>query len=427
MKRYAPVAFIILFTLSGLTAGAELCTIDPVPAATLMLPYFEVDLDNPDGVNTIFSVTNASASAALFHVVVWTDLSVPTLDFDVYLTGFDTQSFSLRDIFVEGRIPVTASDGQDPTDTISPQGPISQDINFASCNLQMPPPDPAMNALYISHAQAAHTGNFSPLLGGCAGQALGDNIARGYITIDSVVACSLLFPGDPGYFGGGIPDHRNILFGDYAIVDGLNNFAHGDTLVHIESAQGRTFSGTPQSPFVPGDYTFYGRYVAGTALDQREPLPTITGVRYAVGGVNSDSTDLIVWRDSKRNQNTFTCGTVPSWYPLGETQVVMFDEEENPFVPFDTCTISPCAPTVLVPFPAEANRVAVNAPDLPTPYDSGWVYLNLNTTVGGLFDPFAQSWVTAVTSSQGRFSFGLQAAQFDSACNPSQIILPVGP
>lgn len=49
-------------------ARAEIGTIDAVPAATLLLPYFEVDLTNPNGITTLFSVNNASASAAVAHV-----------------------------------------------------------------------------------------------------------------------------------------------------------------------------------------------------------------------------------------------------------------------------------------------------------------------------------------------------------------------
>ncbi|MBV8202108.1 MAG: hypothetical protein JOZ15_15925, partial [Acidobacteria bacterium] len=58
-------------------AAAVICTIDAVPAATLLLPYFEVDLNNPNGLTTLFSVNNASATAVLVHVVIWSDLSVP--------------------------------------------------------------------------------------------------------------------------------------------------------------------------------------------------------------------------------------------------------------------------------------------------------------------------------------------------------------
>lgn len=426
MKRSSAVFFTVLLLMSGLTASAEICTIDPVPAATLLLPYFEVDLDDPNGINTIFSITNASATAVLAHVVFWTDLSVPTLDFNIYLTGYDSQAINLRDAFVNGILPRTASDGQDPTDTISPQGPMSQDINFASCTGQFPFSNPVMPPVYIAHVQAAHTGQFSPLLGACAGQTLGDNIARGYVTIDTVSSCTLLFPGDAGYFGAGIVTNQNVLFGDYAFVDSNNNFAQGDTMVHIEATGIPFRGGAAYAPFVPGDYTFYMRYVGGTAVDQREPLPTVTAARYTIGGAFSGGTDYIVWRDSKRNQNPFTCGTAPAWYPLAADQVVMFDEEENPFVPGDTCTVSPCNPLVLVPFPAEAQRVAVNSFDLPTPFDFGWTWLNLNTTVIGdpLLTPYAQSWVSVVRDAEGRFSVGHAATQLDSACDPLTTVLP---
>src|SRR5689334_22020268 len=126
------LALLSLLGLGG-RAFAVIGTIDDVPAATLLLPYFELDLSNQNGVNTLFSINNASATAVLAHVTVWTDQSVPALDFDVYLTGYDVQTISLRDILQNGNLPITASAGQDPNDTISPQGPASQDINFASC------------------------------------------------------------------------------------------------------------------------------------------------------------------------------------------------------------------------------------------------------------------------------------------------------
>ena len=39
-------ALLCLLALAG-SASAVICTIDDVPAATLLLPYFEVDLGNP--------------------------------------------------------------------------------------------------------------------------------------------------------------------------------------------------------------------------------------------------------------------------------------------------------------------------------------------------------------------------------------------
>jgi hypothetical protein len=132
------IALLCLLALAG-SASAVICTIDAVPAATLLLPYFEVDLGNSNGQTTLFSINNASATAVLAHVVVWSDLSVPVLDFNIYLTGYDVQTINLWDV-LHGTLPRTASDGQDPQDTISPQGAFSQDSNFASCTGLLPAP-----------------------------------------------------------------------------------------------------------------------------------------------------------------------------------------------------------------------------------------------------------------------------------------------
>src|SRR3954451_15306565 len=210
------LALVGLLALGG-QAQAVICAIDEVPAATLLLPYFAVDYTSPDGSgqNTLFSINNASATAVLAHVVVWTDLSVPVLDFNIYLTGYDVQTISLRDLFT-GWMPQTASAGQDPADTISPKGAFSQDINFPSCNGLLPPPNP-LPPDFVSHLQLSMTGKPSPVFGGlCAGRDLGDNIGRGYITVDVVNNCTLRFPGDPGYFlpgGTGDATNQNVLWG----------------------------------------------------------------------------------------------------------------------------------------------------------------------------------------------------------------------
>jgi hypothetical protein len=415
-------------------AQAVICTVDDVPAATLLLPYFEQDIGDPWGNTTLFSINNASATAVLAHVVVWSDLSVPVLDFNVYLTGYDVQSVSLRDILVYGVLPHTASDGQDPADTADPndgisnQGSFSQDINFASCTGQLPPP--VLPPSFISHLQNSLTGQFSSILGGCAGLDRGDNIARGYITIDTVNNCTLRFPGDAGYFvagGGGDATNQNVLWGDYFYISEGQNFAQGETLVHVEA------SATNPETSVPGEYTFYGRYVAWTAADNREPLSTNFAVRYVQGGAFTGGSDLVVWRDSKVNQGAFKCGTLPAWYPLGQEQVVVFDEQENPEQP-ETLPVSPQPPgDVINPFPAEANSTPVGSEELPASPDFGWLFLNLNTTVAAAGanppeDPgAAQAWVSVLISAEGRFSVGFDAIQLDSACQASHQLLGDAP
>src|SRR5258708_7626474 len=167
----APFACLLAaaFLLAPAGAFAEICSLDKAPAATLLLPYFEVDLDNPNGQTTLFSLNNASATAALVNVVLWTDLGVPTLDFQVYLTAYDIQTTTLRDVF-NGVVPRPATAGTDPTDPVSPKAQSSQDINFASCFAPLPPP--AMPAALVAHLRAVHTGKFSAILNGCGGPAL---------------------------------------------------------------------------------------------------------------------------------------------------------------------------------------------------------------------------------------------------------------
>jgi hypothetical protein len=436
----------------GVPAVAEICTIDDVPAATLLLPYFEVNLADPAGVTTLFSINNASASAAVAHVTLWTDQSIPTLDFDVYLTGYDVQTINVRDIF-NGNLPVTADDGADPGDTANPndgisnQGALSQDINFpgSSGPCVAAYTNPVLDNFRITNLRAAHTGQNAPAYGGCLGANYGDNIVRGYITVDSVTQCNLLFPSSATYFSGGIADNRNILWGDYFYVNNGQNFAQGETLVHVEACTpGNGFSGYVGNgagfcPFAPGEYTFYGRYASVAGQDQREPLSTTFATRFINGGVFDGGTDLIVWRDSKTIptgvNGPYTCGstTRPAWFPLNQTDVVAFDEQENPQ---DLCftgdIVSPPLGGAQTCFPLEAQRVSLSGGNIigsdPTPdAEFGWMYLNLNTAVAGItypaIDPnIAQAWVTTVMDAEGRFSVGFDAIQLDSACDPSNVI-----
>src|SRR5262245_12517274 len=202
MHSGAKSAFVLLAFLGLVLAGspvhALIGTIDDVPGSTLLLPYFEVDLDHPDGINTLLSINNASATAILAHVVLWSDLSVHVLDFNVYLTGYDVATISLRDLLVNGVAPRSASVGQDPDDTISPHGDFSQDINFASCKGFLPLPN--VPAPMLAYVQAALTGKSTDFLGTpqCFGRDLGDRIARGYLTADTVNACTNDFPTSSG-------------------------------------------------------------------------------------------------------------------------------------------------------------------------------------------------------------------------------------
>jgi hypothetical protein len=418
MKKIALcLALLGLLGLGG-QALAVICTIDEVPAATLLLPYFEVDFDNPNGANTLFSINNASATAVLAHVVVWSDLSKVVLDFNVYLTGYDVQTISVSDL-LHGILPQTASAGQDPSDAISPKGNFSQDINFASCSGLLPPPA-SLAPSFIAHLQAATTGQPDALFSNnCFGRALGDNIGRGYITVDTVNSCTFLDPGDSTYFSS-IATFQNVLWGDYFYVNNAQNLADGNPLVHIEASL------TDPATTTAGEYTFYGRYdtTPFNAEDHREPLSTNFATRFLNGGTFTGGTDLIVWRDSHSASETpFICANLASanpWYPLGQEGIVIFDEQEQPnLVPPFPVSPQP-GPTVIVPFPAETQSVHVGGESLQTVPDFGWLYLDLNTTITAEPHPLDaaadQAWVVTRMTSEGRFSVGFDAVQLDSAC-----------
>ena len=405
-------------------ASAAVCHGESVPAATLLLPYFEVNLDDPNGLTTLFSIDNAAAGAVLAHVAIWSDLSVPLVNFDVYLTGYDVQTINLRDVIVHGNLPQTASAGQDTGDVVSPKGPLSQDLDFATCQGKLPPPP--LSATELAHLQAALTGRPSPVLGGkCAGQALGDNMARGYVTVDTVANCTSRFPGDPGYFaanGAGDATDQNVLWGVWAIVDAAHGFAEGSTMVAIEA------DGTNPATSTPGNYTFYGRYDGWSAVDHRAPLSTTFVTSYAVAGPFDAGTDLLVWRDAKVAQAPFPCPAspgAPRWLPLGQEGIQVFNEQEQVVV--SQCQFN--CPFTPLAFPAAAQRTRVGGAALPVPFAFGWLYLDLNFVNGAVAGPnppadplAAQAWVVMAQASHAHFAVARDAFRLDSACTANHFV-----
>ncbi|MCP3959597.1 MAG: hypothetical protein GY719_17245 [bacterium] len=487
---YRVLAVTLAIGLAGVPALAELCTIDVVPAATLLLPYFEVGLTPTDedpvtserSVDTFFSVNNASSAPAVAHVVLWGDWSLPSIDFDIFLTGYDIETVSLADVFNNGNLPITAHATNDPADSFSPHGQTSQNPAwdsapdnpanplFPGCDTNLPlGTNPVLDRVadpmfkgFSRRVRGGHTGRGLGDRGAatdCIGQAhdetgFGGNdfIARGYVTIDNVTDCNLLFPNQPGYFGTGLTSEVNQLWGDWFIVQ--DGRAIGDSLVAIEASD--------KGIFLPGDTTFYGRYVDGLATDQREPLSSTWATRYFEPNALFDGgTDLLVWRDSKCQVSVSGFDTdgaggcvptagAPPWWPLEETQVVAFDLQEDAT---ELCTeipalpgaggISPPPPDPPVPtiqcFPIETGRYAIGDDGIETPYEFGWLYLNLNFTLGdtsgsptpcstdGLFGDIAQSWVVAELDAEGgaagTLSVGFAAITLTSACSGANPII----
>ena len=487
-KAILAIALVSLLALGG-QSFAELCTVDAVPAATLLLPYFAVDLTaaQGQGVDTLFSINNASATPALAHVTVWTDWSFPVLDFDVFLTGFDVQTVSMYNVLVNGSLPHTADAQSDIAGNVLPpaqSGVINEpglddasphqglyannppwDGSFTNClNFFTTWTDPILSADRRARHQAELTGKPSPAYGGCVGadHDSDDNIARGYITIDSVDECSIDFPSDPTYFtdlvNPAVANNNNVLWGDFWYLDPEQDYAHGDTLVHIEANDGLTSTNIPlldpdgltvANVANATGYTFYRRYtVFNGTEDQREALGTTWGIRYVQpNAVFTGGTDLVVWRDSTSAEidqvDGYLCGAPgelgvgPTWHPLNETEVIAFNESEDAV---ELCIggtfgppISPPEPGTPDPvcFPLETQRVTVGDGALAPPFNFGWLYLNLNVGIDSPlldFDPgtsgtLAQSHVASVLQGLGVFSVGLNAVELTSACEDVDPVL----
>ncbi len=271
--------------------------------------------------------------------------------------------------------------------------------------------------------QRSLTGKSSPVLNNlCAGRDLGDQIARGYVTVDTVSNCTLRDASSPAYFTSDI-SFQNVLWGDYINANSSQNFANGGALVHIEA------STTDAATTTAGRYTFYGRYVGWNASDHREPLATNFAGRYALNGTFSGGTSFVVWRDPKVNQLAFACpsgAANPSWYPLSQEGIDVFDEQEHVEQPQLFPTLPP-PQNALIPFPAATQRTKISLTDFPVPFDFGWIYLDLNTTITGnanpSFDPAAsQAWLIYDMDSNGHFSVGFEGLRLDTACAPNHTV-----
>jgi hypothetical protein len=350
------------------SVSARIGTIGQGPAATLLFPHFEVDTASDQGVSTVLTVQNSSATAILANVTLWTDYGVPTAHFLIYMTGYDQQTIDLADTFRRRFAPITATAGQDPTNTISPKGVFSQDINFASCTGLLPEPQ---GSLLDTSLIQAHTGRASvEYLGGqCGGRNYGDGIARGYITMDTVNNCTPRKPGETGYFnpgGSGDATNQNVMLGDYVIVDRPRGRFLAESAVHIEASFFDPLVTTAGNP------TFYGRLIGNSAADNREPLPTAWAARYA-----SARTEVDYWRDPGAVVAPFACGTTPAPFPLGQRHVSVFNDAgallSNP-----TGTLFPYA----MGSTAGAGALGLSQP-------LGWLFVNLNPSAGVI----RQSWM----------------------------------
>jgi len=437
----------------------DTCDIKVGPAATLLLPYFEVDV-NPQapGRTTLVTVTNVTRYPQIAHVTLWTDWAFPVLSFNVFLTGYDVQAINLYDVIVRGSIAP-------PGGTTTATTPGSLSASNASGNLRPTigcASNPALLPASLSAAvrTALTTGVFNPGGGVSACSTTGGVHANamGYATIDVVASCTNLFPTDPAYYATDLL-FDNVLIGDYQQVGaapagtGPSTVldAGGNPMVHIRAVP----EGGGVGSTVPTDlpYTFYDRYTPSSArtIDRRQPMPSTFAARFIQGGTAAFATNYTIWREGVTGSGASCVSYVTNIdLPIGER--VRFDEHENPFA-LSPCLVSLCSSAPNLPITSSTNTAGNAYPTLAGTDVGGWLYLNLNnggsprysvnsringTSIGPASTPYgtpraSQNWVTVTmfgNSGTSRMTAEFDAAPLGNGCSPAAPlsgVRPIGP
>ena len=445
------------------TNNNDSCDIGVTPAATLLLPYFEVDTATTGGAQTLFTITNTSRFPQIAHITIWTAWSTPVLDFNLYLTGYDVQAINLYDVIVRGVIappsgavytttagtvgasvtgatPLAAGQANNPN--------LTANAATTCANIPGTLPGGAGGTIQLAVQTALTTGATSLL---CSGAVVGPNNgtrAVGYVTIDVAAECTNYLPTDPLYYtstNGILFD--NVLIGDYQQItpSGGSFDAQGNAMVHIRAIPEGGPGGSAPGTNLP--FTFYNRYSnAATAgnpgLDRRQPLPSQWAARWIAGGTGAFSTEYKIWREGITGA-TACPGSVNS--AIAVTNTIRFDERENSTGFGSNVICSPFCTATGIPGLPESSKVNVgggsvngNFPVLPTSGDlGGWMYMNLNSGARNAAGTAAasgvltasragfgttaqrtttQNWVIVSMFGQGRLAVDFDAAWMGNGC-----------
>lgn len=366
------------------------CLVDKMPSATLLFPYFEVDLDNPNGRTTLFSVNNSSAEPALAKVVVWTDCHLPVFSFDIFLKGNDVSTINLRNVLVGGNLVSTSPDeaGQQA---------------FPSCT--SPLTNPVIDGEVLADLQAKLTGQPSPMDGQCYGSARDEGrTAVGFLTVDVLNDCSttIRLPDDPGYFangGTGLASNNNVLWGDYYLLNPSEDFAQGFEAVGTVADIDRFEDVNIRS--------FY--QVTENQQDNRVPLSSKLRTRFLDGGAFDGSTQFTIWTQRSPELLAFSCAEAAGSCPMAaDLRLDMEFYDESGEMTANRRII----PTAFV------SKFDIR--DLDAGTDFGVMVLDSKGPRSPLGPPGVleqrQAWMLQTTSANGRFSVGMSANRLDDLC-----------
>lgn len=389
------------------------CDIGPYPAATLLLPYFEVDFKSPvtTAVNTIVSVVNTSRLPQVVRVTVWTDLGYPVTWFNMFLTGYDTHTISLYEIIARGRFPLTTAEAipgrVSASNTANP--------NVVPELLCKPFGGGMVSQTLLARLQRTLTTGVRDDAD-CPVGTKHDH-AVGYVTIDVINSCAIDSPLESTYWTD-VLLYDNVLTGDYIRInpdEQTGNYAGANPLVHIRAIPEGGVAGT--APAVPMPFTFYDRYTPRGArkMDRRQPLPSVWAARFIEGGSTGFQTNLTIWRESATGVTNAQCDYARNaGMPIAKTNLVRFDEHENA-TSLSADIVSPA--TAAIPS---------NSPLFPAISVSGdtggWMWISLDNGAGRAQpSPYSsnrpsQSWVGIQMYAEGRYGVDFDATWLSNGC-----------
>ena len=363
------------------------------PAATVLLPYFEVDVGDPAGVDTVFSVASVAGDSTLAHAVIWSNWGTPVLSFDFFIPADGLRSFRMRDLLA-GNLPATSP----PTDP--------EEGFFAGCTdpLTLPEVD-------VDRIVAMLTGRPTPGDELCFSEATGDGLATGYVTVDVVRDCSgaeLVTPFAQDYFldgGAGLGTNDNVLWGDFFLVDPANDFAQGEQLVTVVADASRFGRPDPCAGPLPCTPMLPTFYFGGD--DNRMPLPKETRSLYLTGGGFLGQTDLLVFT----HYGTYTvaeCDQVAELWEANEIELRSRGQAGGEESKSYLNTLK------------RVLRIPVGGDEAPVAHNFGTIDLTARYYfIPPILPPppeDLQTWVIPLIRANGRFSVGTSAIPLADFC-----------
>jgi len=405
MKRLLLILFAAVSSFAAapvhvVTDNNASCDVGTYAAATLLLPYFEVDYETTtaSAVNTVFTVINTSRTPQIIRVTVWTDLGFPVMWFPMFLTGYDMETVSMYELVARGFVPVTYSGvetGAASADNDANPNHL-QDIKCARVGGSMTPE-------MVKRLQRILTTGVRDT--GCV-VGLKHQHATGYVTIDVTNSCDLTSPMEPGYWSDTIL-FDNVLTGDYERINpdaATGNYAGGSPLVHIRAIPEGGVASSQAS--VPMPYTFYDRYTPAGAkrIDRRQPLPSLFAARFIEGGSTGFRTNFMIWREGITGATSDECDYAKN-EKLALRGLVRFDEHENATSIASTSLTLPAAS-------ATASNAAI-FPPMTGDDRGGWFWLALDN--GARSRP-SQNWITVQMYAEGRYAVDFDATWLANGC-----------